>query len=141
MPNSGFTGISYPFRIGSRGGVVMSTTSQFDSTHIDESINQILNTKPNERVMEPDIYSSLETLLFEPNDETLQQVLKSRIVEDLERLEERIEVEEDDITFSLESDAGDINVLYVTIQYKVIKYQTYYSTRVKVGEVINENFD
>ena len=44
MPQSGFTGISYPFRISNRGGVVMSTTSRHDPSHISESIQQIFNT-------------------------------------------------------------------------------------------------
>ena len=38
MPTSGFRGISYPFRIGPQGGVVMSTTSATDPTHIVESL-------------------------------------------------------------------------------------------------------
>ena len=41
MPQSGYTGISYPFRINNRGGCVMSTTSRNDPTHIAESIQQI----------------------------------------------------------------------------------------------------
>lgn len=137
MPQSGFTGISYPFRVNSRGGVSMSTTSADDPTHIEESIEQILKTEFLERPMESDIYSSVSSLLFEPNDETLQQVLKSRIADDLERLEERIECSEDDIEFEVEVE-DDIEYLYVEITYNVIKYDTYFTSRIKVGEVNNE---
>lgn len=137
MPESGFTGISYPFRISNRGGCVMSTTSVDDPTHIEESIEQILGTNFLERPMESDIYTSVTSLLFEPNDVSLQQVLKNRIVDDLERLEDRIECSESDIEFEVEEEDG-VEYLYAVITYKIIKYNTYYTGRVKVGEVSNE---
>lgn len=134
MPQSGFTGISYPFRISNRGGVVMSTTSRNDPTHIAESIQQIFNTNYLERPMESDVYTTVTSLLFEPNDLTLQQVLKSRIVSDLERLEERIECDEEGIDFDVEVDDNGLEVLYAFITFKVIKYNTYYTSKIKVGE-------
>ena len=112
MPQSGFTGISYPFRISNRGGVVMSTTSRTDPTHIAESIQQIFNTNYLERPMEADIYTTVTSLLFEPNDLTLQQVLKTRIVSDLERLEERVECDEEGIDFKVEVDDSGVEYLY-----------------------------
>lgn len=138
MPQSGFTGISYPFRISNRGGVVTSTTSSTDPTHISESIQQILNTNYLERPMEADIFTTVTSLLFEPNDISLQQVLKSRIVDDLERLEERIECDEDGIEFVVEVDENGVEYLYANISYKIIKYNTYYTSKIKVGEVSNE---
>lgn len=137
MPQSGFKGISYPFRISNRGGVVMSTTSKNDPTHIAESIQQIFNTNFLERPMEAEIYSSVTSLLFEPNDIALQQVLKSRIVSDLERLEERIECDEDSVEFEVETE-DDVEYLYAYITYKIIKYNTYYTSKIKVGEVSHE---
>ena len=137
MPQSGFKGISYPFRISNRGGVVMSTTSKNDPTHIAESIQQIFNTNFLERPMEADIYSNVTSLLFEPNDVALQQVLKSRIVSDLERLEERIECDEDSVEFEVEI-KDDVEYLYADITYKIIKYNTYYTSKIKVGEVSHE---
>lgn len=137
MPQSGFTGISYPFRVNSRGGCTMSTTSKNDSQHIEESIQQIFNTSYLERPMESDIYTSVTPLLFEPNDVSLQQVLRSRIVSDLERLEERIECDEDGIEFEVEIEEG-VEYLYANITYKVIKYNTYYTSKIKIGEVGNE---
>ena len=137
MPQSGFTGISYPFRISNRGGCVMSTTSRTDPTHIAESIQQIFNTNFLERPMESAIYTSVTTLLFEPNDIALQQVLKSRIASDLERLEPRIECEEDKIEFVVELE-DDVEFLYANITYKIIKYNTYYTSKIKVGEINNE---
>ncbi len=137
MPQSGFTGISYPFRVSNRGGVVMSTTSRTDPTHIAESIQQIFNTNFLERPMESEIYTSVTALLFEPNDIALQQVLKSRIVDDLDRLEQRIECDEDGIEFEVEVE-DDVEYLYANITYRIIKYNTYYTSKIKVGEVGNE---
>ena len=137
MPQSGYTGISYPFRISNRGGCTMSTTSRNDPTHIAESIQQIFNTNFLERPMESEIYTTLTPLLFEPNDISLQQVLKSRMVADLERLEERIECKESDIEFEVETEE-DVEYLYANITYKIIKYNTYYTSKIKVGEVSHE---
>lgn len=137
MPISGFTGISYPFRVSNRGGCVMSTTSATDPTHIAESIQQIFNTSFLERPMEAEIYTSVTSLLFEPNDETLQQVLKSRMVEDIERLEERVECDEDGIEFVVEVE-DDVEFLYAYITYVITKYNTSYTSKVKVGEVSHE---
>lgn len=137
MPQSGYTGISYPFRISNRGGVVMSTTSRTDPTHIAESIQQILNTNYLERPMESDIYTTVTALLFEPNDISLQQVLKNRIVNDISRLEERVVCTEDGIEFEVIEENG-VDILYANISYKIIKYNTYYTSKIKVGEVGNE---
>jgi phage baseplate assembly protein W len=137
MPQSGFTGISYPFRVNNRGGVSMSTTSATDPTHIAESIRQIFNTSFLERPMESDIYTTVTSLLFEPNDEALQAVLKSRMVDDLERLEERVTCSENDIEFTIEIE-DDVEFLYANLTYTIIKYNTSYTSKVKVGEINHE---
>lgn len=134
MPQSGYTGISYPFRVTPQGGVATSTTSSTDPRHIVESIQQILNTNFLERPMESKIYSSIDSLLFEPNDVALQQILKAQIVKDLTRLDKRISVKQQDITFSVDTSEG-IEYLYATIHFNIIKYNTYYTAKVKVGEV------
>ena len=137
MPQSGYTGISYPFRISNRGGVVMSTTNKNDASHITESIQQIFNTSSLERPMESDVYTTVTSLLFEPNDITLQRVLKNRIVADLDRLDDRVECSEDDIDFEVEKEDG-VEFLYAIITYKIVKYNTYYTSKIKVGEITNE---
>ena len=138
MSEVGYKGISYPFRIGSNGGVVMSSTSKTNATHIAESVQQILNTEFLERPMESDVYTTVTSLLFEPNNDTLQQVLRTRLVNDIERLDSRVKVGYDGITFEVEEQDG-IEYLYVCIVYSVVKYSTsLYTARVKVGEVINE---
>lgn len=137
MPQSGFTGISYPFRVNSRGGVSMSTTSATDPSHIAESITQIFGTSYLERPMESDIYTTVTPMLFEVNDIALQQVLKNRMVNDLTRLEPRVSLTEEDIEFEVETEEGIVS-LYATIHFKVIQYNTTYTTKVRLGEISNE---
>ena len=135
MAVGGYKGISYPFRINTQGDVTTSTTGKNSSTHIEESIQQILGTKENERVMNPDIYCDIDTLLFEPNDEGLQTLVRNLIAETLANLEERIEIadEEEDIQFQVETE-GECEYLYCYITYKVLKYETYYTSKFKLGE-------
>lgn len=135
MKKSGYKGISFPFRISSQGGVVMSTTSATDATHIIESLKQIFGTNYLERVMEPDVYSDLGELLFEPNDDSLQALIESRIMDAIDRLEERVEIDDEDgFEFEVETD-GDASYLLVTITFTIIKYETQYTEKFNLGEV------
>lgn len=138
MATSGFTGISYPFRVNSRGGCSMSTTSATDPSHIAESLTQIFGTNFLERPMEGgDVYTTVATLLFEPNDIALQQVLKARMVQDIARLEPRVQCAEDNIDFVVETENG-VEYLYASITFKVIKYNTTFTKKIKVGELSHE---
>ena len=117
----GYTGISFPFRITNQGSVAMSTTSKSVSAHIDDSIKQILGTYENERCMELEVYSTIDSVLFEPNDEGLQAILASLIAEDLERV--------------TDTDSNGVESLYATIHYLMIDYNTYVTSNFKLGEV------
>ena len=136
MSLSGFKGISYPFRVSSQGGAVMTDTNEFDSSHIDDSIRQILGTYELERPMESDVFCRFDMALFEPNDEVVNSLLKDLIIEDLSRLEDRIEVDEDSIEFEVYEVDG-VSYLYVTISYTIIKFNTYTTTTFNLGEVMS----
>lgn len=124
---SGFKGISFPFRINSTGGVIMSSTSVSDVPHITEAIEQILLTKPRERKMEYHFKSDLDLDIFEPNDMSARCLIEHQIMEALSTLEDRIEV----ISVEVESDN---NKVYASITFRVLIYNTTYSNKVKVGE-------
>lgn len=134
MLKSGYKGISFPFRISSQGGVVMTTTDYNNPTHIEESIKQILGTNYLERVMQPEVYSSVSSALFEPNDSSLLNLLKTRIVEDLERLDSRITIDDDGIEVYSKEVEG-VTILYVDLTYRIISYETTFTTKVEVGEI------
>ena len=135
MKDIGYRGISYPFRINSKGGVTMSTTSNVDSTHIRESIEQVFKTNFLERPMEGgDIYTSVSMLLFEPNNMALQSVLRARIVDDLTRLDDRIEIQGEGVVFTVrESDIS--NEVYIQLTYRIKKFNTYYTSEIRIGDI------
>lgn len=124
---SGFKGISFPFRINSIGGVTMSSTSISDVPHITEAIEQILLTKPRERRMEYHFKSDLDLDIFEPNDMSARCLIEHQIREALTTLEDRIEI----VSVDVQSDNSKV---YASITFKVLMYNTTYSNKVKVGE-------
>lgn len=128
---TGFTGISFPFRINGKGGVTMSSTSVSDVPHIIEAIEQILLTKPRERRMEYHFKSDLDTDIFEPNDSSAKNLIEHQIREALGNLEDRIEVVNVDIS-------SEDNKVQADIAFRVLMYNTTYSSRIKVGEELNE---
>lgn len=130
----GYYGVSYPFRIGTKGGIMMSGTSEYSCPHIEESIEQILLTQVKERIMNRSFGSNLSTSIFEPNDLSLQSLIKYEIVQALKEYEPRIEVTEEDI--SIEEIISEITKernIVATINYKVIDYaNTSFSKKVEV---------
>lgn len=128
--HTGYTGISFPFRIGIKGGIVMSSTTLYSVPHIEESIQQILGTRLRERVMELYFGSDIDSYIFEPNDLTTHTIIKYEIVEALTKFEPRIRIEEQDIILKAEDEK-----LYATLNYEVISYGLTYSSKIYIGEV------
>lgn len=129
---SGFNGISFPFRINSNGGVAMSTTDISDVPHIVEAIEQILLTKPFERRMEYHFKSDLDLDIFEPNDVSAHKLVEHQIRTALGTLEDRISIRKIDVT-------SEGNTIKANITFKVLKYNTQYVKTVKVGETDETN--
>lgn len=124
----GYKGISFPFRFNSAGGVATSTTSPDDFTHIRESIEQIIRTKRYERIMESDFYCELDPALFENIDDTSTQgILAFSIKEAIERLDDRVEIQ--DITFEVDNE-GEI---IANITFLVKKYLKTEVTKIPLG--------
>lgn len=128
----GFTGISFPFRVGVKGGVVMSTTNEREVPHIIEAMKQILLTRPKERCMEYHFKSEVDTCIFEPSDQSTYTLLEYQIKEALRDLEDRVEVSSVSV-FSKDS------ALYATIKFVVLAYDTSYTTDIKVGDIDVQN--
>ena len=127
--SKGFKGISFPFRIGVKGGVVMSDTTAFDISHITEGIEQLLRTRKGERGMEPQIGCDLSTHVFEPNDKSLHNLIAFEITEELNK-DGKIEV------ISVDISSND-SFIYADITFKVLSFDTIYSHRVMIGGVNN----
>lgn len=124
---SDYTGISFPFRIGNKGGVAMSSASPEGVPHIIEAMKQILLTRPKERGMEYHFKSDIDTDIFEVNDESTRTLLEYQVKEALKELEDRIEVKSVNISSKDEC-------IYASIVFTVLKYNKTFSTEMKVGE-------
>lgn len=132
MAETGFTGISFPFRIGVKGGVVTSTTSVTDVQHIIEAVKQILMTRPMERCMEYHFKSNIDSDIFEPNDASCRTLIAYQVKEALRELEDRIEVN------SVEVESNGSSIIAV-INFTVLKYNTVHVANIKVGDVSVQN--
>lgn len=134
MAERGFTGISFPFRIGVKGGVVTSSTSVMDAQHIIEAMTQILGTRPMERCMEYHFKSEIDNDIFEPNDASCRTLIAYQVEEALRELEDRIKVD----SVEIESDDSSI---YAVIYFTVLTYNTVHVTNIKVGDLSVQNSD
>lgn len=132
MVGIGIVGVGFPFRISSQGTVVTSIADATHFQHLDEGIDQILHTYFSERTMEEDVYSELLSLLFSPNDISLQSYVSSVIVEAVEK-NESIRLKEDDIEFYDED-----GILYCSITYRSKFSEEEHTTNVKIGEIREE---
>lgn len=109
----------------------MSSTSVSDVQHIVEAMEQIILTKPRERRMEYHFKSELDTEIFEPNDSSSRCLIEHQIKEALSSLEDRIEI----ISVNVYSEN---NKVCADVTFRVLIYNTTYSSKVKVGEELNE---
>ena len=85
-------GISFPFRIGVKGGTAMSVADSSTPQKIVDSYMQILGTNQYERSMEFDIYTQIEDFIFHADNETLRAVAEYMIMDALNRFETRASV-------------------------------------------------
>lgn len=128
MAERGFTGISFPFRIGVKGGVVTSSTGVTDVQHIIEAMTQILLTRPMERCMEYHFKSDIDYDIFEPNDASCRTLIAYQVKEALRELEDRVEVN------SVEVETEGSTIIAV-INFTVLKYNTVHVANIKVGDL------
>lgn len=134
MSENGFTGISFPFRIGVRGGVVTSSTSVSNAQHIIEAMKQILGTRPMERGMEFHFKSDIDSDIFEPNDASCRTLMAYQVKESLRELEDRISVNSVDIV----SEGSIVNAV---IRFTILSYNTTHVANVKVGDLSVKSSD
>ena len=127
---TGYTGLSFPFRLNNRGGFAMSTTTVSAPDHINESLAQIILTQLKERVMEVNVGSDIHRAVFSPNDPTTHSILRYNIYDAIIRLEPRVQVSEDSIQIKAIE-----NIIYVRVSYIIKEYGTTYSQILSVGEV------
>lgn len=110
-----YKGLSFPPRIGPKGGWLMSVADGQDTTKIKESITLIIFTRAGDRIMELAFGSNITDSVFENMDATLTAILKYQIEQALFRFEPRINVK--GVSISYDPISGTVNV---TVNYTVI---------------------
>ncbi len=105
-------GWSFPPAFSKTAGTVEMSSGVED---INQSLHILLSTKLGDRVMLPDYGSSVEELLFEPADTTLQTLIRDRVETAILFYEPRIELER----VRLETDQIAEGVLRLVVDYAV----------------------
>ena len=105
-------GIAFPPRIGPDGRLSWSAGGQ----NVRESIQIILMTRLQERLMLPDFGGGLQTFLFEPNIVSTHRLIQENALRALARSEPRIEVD----AITVEADPQDPQVAVLSLEYRLI---------------------
>jgi len=110
----GYKGVSFPFRLNSKGGVLLSGTTIESPTHLAQAIEQLLATRKYERVMEVTHCCPLELSVFEV-DRSAMTMIKSLIISTIDKLEPRVEVSEEDIDIEVNDNQVTAIVTFVSV--------------------------
>jgi len=118
----GYTGPSFPFRIGADGAVAMSSAdpSTGESTHIREALVQLFLTKPGERFFNRGFGAAPTHLLFELNDELTFYIWASEVVDLLRVWEPRVTLRDMRI-LGRDPDQG---IAAIAVQFRMWQSQT-----------------
>ena len=105
-------GWSFPPTFSKAAGTVMTSTGVDE---IQESLSILLSTRLGERVMHPDYGSSMDDLLFEPVDTSLQTLIVDRIEKAILYFEPRIELN----NVELLTDQITEGILLLEVEYTI----------------------
>lgn len=108
-------GISFPPRVGPDGRLAWSAGAQ----NIRESIQLILLTELQERLMLPEFGGGLRSFLFRPNTAVTHRLIEERVLQALTRWEPRIRVE----AVTVVPDPENVQAATVTVAYKLVATQ------------------
>lgn len=116
-----FLGIPYPIRKTPHG--FLYPQGGIDQVKSDMLI--LLLTNPGERVMEPTYGTPLRTLLFEPNDLTLQIRARNMIIASIQKWEPRIKIDDiqvssvDETILNIADDKSELeSILFIRILFR-----------------------
>ena len=123
-----YTGISFPFRVGPKGRIAVSTTSQYEIQHIIESVQQIVGTRGTpvgERYIIRDFGGQIPPLVFEPINPAGLQIIKGLVTRAIGRWEPRVIVRHVEVV-DIDAMEGKVTVeidLYVKRTQKIVTHQ------------------
>jgi phage baseplate assembly protein W len=115
-----YKGISFPFRFNSKGGVATSELTPDDFSRIRESLEQIIFTRKNERIMLRDKGTKAADTLFENADDITELgILRHDVMKSIEEQEDRVLV--NDVTVEPIDVDGEPKIL-VEIDAHIVKF-------------------
>ena len=120
-PSRAFLGVGWAFPL--RLATDRSFATAAHEEDVRESIQIILGTRRNERLMRPDFGAGLEDFVFEPISTTTREALRRRVEEALIDFEPRIDVEK----VSVSIDPLRLDRLLIDIDYRVRSTNTHYN--------------
>jgi len=106
-------GITLPIQIGNTAFNQAFTTAE----QVKSNIKSLLLTKKYERVMQPELGSGLQELLFEQNDENLADRIQSTINESMDNWLPYVTIEQVDIQQT--NEMIDNNMVSVSITFRI----------------------
>lgn len=111
-----YKGISFPFRIGGRGGVTMSGRTHTIQLHVKECLESLLGQREGERVMRP--YNGLEELdiFFNDLNETTKNMAIFKINEKVQQLEPRVAITDIEIYPQDQVDGSIAHIVDITYE-------------------------
>lgn len=101
-------------KTGIAAGVSNDIEVSFDETAIRNSLHNIINTKPRQKVLDPEFGTELHKFLFEPVSEVRGDALGFYLLNKINQFEPRIKVRE--ITVNV---MADENCYYITVFYDI----------------------
>lgn len=124
-------GISFPFRISSKGGAAMSVANSNSVERLVESMQQIIGTSEGERCMEFNVYSEVRSLLFSSveNDDTIFSVCEYMVKDAINRLEPRVTV--NDVVIKVDELT---NSIIAVVNFTVNNTNSTYNTSLGLGD-------
>lgn len=109
--SSFFRGINFPFT----KGKTALPEPVYDSDLVKQSLQQIVLTGRNQRVMRPDFGCDAYSFVFEPNTDMLAELIRTEVNAAIGRFEPRVVVQ--DIGVVRDTEKGEV---IVTIQYVLV---------------------
>lgn len=104
------SGLKFPLQVDEQGRSVFVTEKEL----INQSLGIILLQPTNERFFLTQFGTEIERFRYEPNDEVLQSLLYTFIVEAIEKWEKRIQI------IRVDFETPDSNTINCTIAYKIL---------------------
>ena len=111
MATAFFRGINFPF---TKGATALPEPAT-DSDLIRQSLEQIIMTGRNERVMRPDFGSGVLRFIFENNDDLLDELIRAEVTSAIGRFEPRVAIQDIVIEKDAEKALVTITIVYVLV--------------------------